>query len=78
MLLVTMALGVFWEVVEFGARALAEASGYGPILFQYGLEDTLLDPVFDAVGAVVVALFGTPALSGMVGKLVRRLREPTD
>lgn len=77
-LLVTMAFGVFWEAVEFGARALAEAFGFGPILFQYGLEDTLLDLVFDAVGAIVVALFGTPALSGVVGQLVGRLREPTD
>lgn len=73
-LLGTLALGVFWEVIEFLGRAVAESFGFGPILFQYGLEDTLLDLVFDAVGAAVAALFGTQALSGFTDDLVERLR----
>lgn len=72
-LLFTVALGVAWEVVEFGARAVGEAFGYGPILVQYGFEDTIVDLVFDAVGALAVALFGTDGLSDVVDALVRRL-----
>ena len=75
LLLFTLALGVFWEVLEFGARALGEAVGAGPLLFQYGLGDTVVDLVFDAVGAVVVALFGTPALSDTVEQVRDRLRD---
>lgn len=36
--------------------------------------DTLLELVFDVVGAVVVALSGTHARSGLAGQLVRRFR----
>lgn len=68
----TMAAGVLWEVLEFGARAVAIAIDARPVLILYGLEDTLLDLVFDAVGATVLALFGTPRLEGLVDRLRRR------
>lgn len=77
-LLFTLALGVLWEVLEFAARTLGEAYGYGPLLYQYGLADTIVDLVFDAVGALVVAAFGAGTLSDAVDALVRRLREATD
>ncbi len=77
-LLFTVALGVFWEVLEFGARGVGEALGYGPILVQYGLEDTVVDLVFDAVGALAVALFGTDGLADVVDALVHRLRGARD
>lgn len=68
-LAVTLALGVLWEVLEFGARALAFAVGADPVLIQYGLDDTMLDLVFDAVGALAVALFGTRELGTLVATL---------
>jgi hypothetical protein len=77
-LLFTLALGVFWEVLEFGARAAAAALGTRPVLFQYGLEDTLLDLVFDTAGAALVALFGSGRLRPVVDSLAARLERTTD
>ncbi|WP_255197402.1 hypothetical protein [Halorarius litoreus] len=57
--LFTLAAGVFWEVLEFLAREFVVGLGFDPVLVQYGLDDTLVDLVFDTVGALVVALFGT-------------------
>ncbi|MBX0323508.1 DUF2238 domain-containing protein [Halomicroarcula sp. F13] len=66
-LLFVMAFGVFWEVIEFTITLVAEASGNDTILTQYGLGDTMLDLVFDTVGAVVVAVWGTAHLTDVVG-----------
>lgn len=66
----TLALGVFWEVLEFGARFASDALGLDAILVQYGIEDTVLDLVFDAVGATLVAVLGTD----LFDELVRSLR----
>ncbi|MFC6725815.1 hypothetical protein ACFQE1_15855 [Halobium palmae] len=71
-LLFTLAFGVLWEVLEFGARIGARAIGAEPILVQYGLEDTMLDLVFDTAGAVLVALFGSGALRPLVESLTAR------
>ncbi|WP_439027890.1 hypothetical protein [Haloarchaeobius sp. DT45] len=58
----TLAMGVFWEVMEFIARELAIALDLDPVLILYGLDDTMLDLVFDLAGALVVTLFGTGAV----------------
>ena len=68
-LLFTLAFGVLWEVLEFGARILADHLGVAEILVQYGLEDTIVDLMFDSLGAVLVSLFGTDALSSVVASL---------
>ncbi|MWG34359.1 hypothetical protein [Halomarina oriensis] len=70
--LFTVGLGVFWEVLEFAARELADVVGADPVLVQYGLEDTIVDLVFDMVGAVLLALFGTNELSDLVEDLTER------
>jgi hypothetical protein len=70
--LFTVGLGVFWEVLEFVARELADVVGVEPVLVQYGLADTVVDLVFDMVGAVLVALFGTNELSDLVEDLTDR------
>jgi hypothetical protein len=57
-LLFTIAAGVLWEVLEFVGRLLASRVGHQPLLIQYGLQDTVLDLLFDAVGAVIVGLLG--------------------
>ncbi|WP_227355616.1 hypothetical protein [Haladaptatus salinisoli] len=72
-LLFTLAFGVVWEVLEFAARGFAEVAGIDPVLIQYGLRDTVVDLIFDAAGAALVALFGTGALSGTIEVLVARL-----
>ncbi|MFB6303973.1 MAG: hypothetical protein ABEH47_02305 [Haloferacaceae archaeon] len=72
LLVFVVAFGVFWEVIEFVLGELAAALGTGKVLTQYGLDDTMLDLAFDLVGAVVVAVWGTAHLSGLVETVARR------
>jgi len=71
-LLLTVAFGVFWEVIEFAIAEAAAVMGGAPVLTQYGLDDTLLDLVFDTIGAVVVATWGTAYLGDVVGAITDR------
>ena len=70
--LFTLAAGVVWEVLEFAARMGARLVGVQPVLIQYGLSDTIIDLIFDAVGGVLVAVFGTSLLAGTVETLRAR------
>lgn len=70
--LVTLAFGVLWELLEFVARELADLVGAEPVLVVYGLEDTVVDLLFDAIGAVLVGLFGTESVEGLVDQLTER------
>jgi hypothetical protein len=72
-LLFVLAFGVFWEVVEFGLTVAADRLGTGSLLVQYGLEDTMLDLLFDTLGGLVVAAWGTAHLTDVVGALSERL-----
>lgn len=72
-LLITLAFGVLWEVLEFGLGLAATTFGSSGILTQYGLEDTMVDLLFDTVGAVIVAVWGTAHLVDVVGALEERL-----
>ncbi|PSQ03804.1 hypothetical protein BRC92_06025 [Halobacteriales archaeon QS_4_69_31] len=74
-LLFVLAFGVLWEVLEFGIGLAADFLGAETVLTQYGLEDTLLDLVFDTVGAVVVATWGSAHLqdvSGYIEELIEK------
>jgi hypothetical protein len=73
--LFVLAFGVYWEVVEF-ALGQVTVGGESP-LTQYGLEDTMKDLAFDAVGGVVAATFGAAHLSSLVDELERRLDDRT-
>jgi len=53
--LLTVAIGVVWETMEFLTRELARVAGMRPVLIVYGIEDTILDLVFDCVGALLAA-----------------------
>ena len=72
-LLVTVAFGVLWEVLEFAIAEGAALTGSASVLTQYGLEDTMLDLVFDVAGAVVVATWGTAYLTDVVGAISTRM-----
>lgn len=52
----TLAGGVFWELIELVARAVGERYDVEPVLVHYGWDDTAVDLVFDAAGAAVVVL----------------------
>ncbi|WP_251330484.1 hypothetical protein [Haloplanus pelagicus] len=52
-ILLTVAVGVAWELIELIAREIGEQYGVEPVLVHYGRRDTALDLGFDAVGALV-------------------------
>ncbi|WP_336037174.1 hypothetical protein [Halobacterium yunchengense] len=62
----TMLMGVVWEGLELGARVVAAALDVPVIWVVYGPTDTAFDMLFNAVGALIVALFGTPYLQDTV------------
>lgn len=64
-LVFVLAIGVAWEVVEFAL---------GDLMTVYGINDIVTDMVFNLVGAVIVAVWGTTHLGGLIAFLVRRLR----
>jgi hypothetical protein len=70
-LLFVLAFGVYWEVAEF-ALGQVTVGGETP-LTQYGIEDTMKDLAFDAVGGVLAATLGAAHLSTFVDDLERRL-----
>ncbi|KTG08549.1 hypothetical protein AUR64_17895 [Haloprofundus marisrubri] len=71
-LMFTVAFGVFWEVLEFAIGEVAAMSGGEPVLTQFGLSDTLVDIMFNTLGGVVVAVWGTAHLSDVVGAVAER------
>jgi hypothetical protein len=73
LLVLTVAFGVLWEVLEFTIGAAAKTLGTGRVLTQYGLEDSMLDLVFDLGGAAVVATWGTAYLTGVTDDIIARL-----
>jgi hypothetical protein len=50
---ITLALGAFWEIVEFAGDQLLGTQ------LQYGLTDTMLDLIADLFGAILVAALGS-------------------
>jgi len=72
-LLFVLAFGVFWEVIEFAIGLLAAATGSDAVLTQYGLDDSMRDLLFNTLGAVVVATWGTAHLSDVSGALAAKL-----
>jgi len=70
-----LAAGVVWELLEFASGHLASALGTDAALVVMGIDDIVTDFMFNAVGAVLVAVAGTDAVGGLVGFFRRRLRE---
>lgn len=73
-----LAVGVAWEILEFGLELAATALGGDALLSQYGLADVVLDLQYDVAGAVVVALWGTPYFDGLRGLVERRVARASD
>jgi hypothetical protein len=66
---------VVWELFEFGLDVAADATGISMPLAQHGLDDTVRDLVFNALGALTVAVFGQAHLSGATERGLKALRE---
>jgi hypothetical protein len=71
-LMFVLAFGVFWEVMEFVVGAIADLTGVR-VLTQYGLEDTMKDMIFNTIGGLFVAVWGTAYLTDVVGAIQDRL-----
>ncbi|WP_394345369.1 hypothetical protein [Halorubrum amylolyticum] len=67
---VVLAFGVVWELFEFALDIAADATGVSMPLAQHGLDDTVLDLLYNSIGALLVATFGQAHLTG-VAELVR-------
>jgi hypothetical protein len=72
-LLFVLGIGVAWEILEFATGGIAALVGGEPVLAQYGLRDIALDLVFDVVGGLLVALWGTRYFDDVANGLARRL-----
>jgi hypothetical protein len=78
LLIFTLAFGVFWEILEFAIDGAATMTGTDSVLAQHGLDNTMLDLVFDAVGALVVAVWGSAHLSRVSDTLADRMADRRD
>ena len=67
--LLTLAVGVAWELVEFAIHRYSTELGVDSVLIQYGRRDTALDLVFDAVGALVVVGLDVRILGPVVAEV---------
>ncbi|MFH5799322.1 hypothetical protein [Haladaptatus sp. CMAA 1911] len=72
-LMFVVAFGVIWEVTEFAVSGLGSILGGSAVLTQYGLEDTMLDLLFDTAGGLITAIWGTAYLTDVTGALADRL-----
>ena len=68
--IVVLAFGVIWELFEFGLDILSAETGVTMPLAQHGLDDTVVDMMYNSLGALLVALFGQAHLTG-IAELVR-------
>ncbi|ELY73895.1 hypothetical protein [Natronobacterium gregoryi] len=59
LLVFILAIGVIWEILEFVADQSALALGLDPVLAQHGIDDTIVDMIFNVFGAILVAAWGT-------------------
>ncbi|WP_436908680.1 hypothetical protein [Halosimplex marinum] len=75
LLVFVVAFGVLWELLEFYITVVSGLIGDETILTQYGLDDTVLDIVYDTLGGVLVAAFGAAHLNGLSDQLVARFEE---
>ncbi len=65
-LAVVVGAGALWELMEYVVHAVANRLGVEPLLVHYGKRDTLLDIVYDVVGAFLVLAFGDCLLGNLI------------
>ncbi|MDQ2052396.1 hypothetical protein RBH26_18165 [Natronolimnohabitans sp. A-GB9] len=71
-LVFVLAAGVVWEILEFVIDQSAIVLGLEAVLAQHGIDDTMLDLVFNVVGAVIVTLWGTAYLTDVSDSISER------
>ncbi|GAB3667866.1 hypothetical protein [Halopiger thermotolerans] len=71
-LVFVLAFGVVWELFEFGIDWSARVLGIQAVVSQHGLSDTIVDLVYDVVGAVVAAVWGSFYLTDLTHRIAGR------
>nr|WP_233341112.1 hypothetical protein [Haloprofundus sp. MHR1] len=64
-----LAAGMFWEILEYV---------FGGLVTVYGIDDIVTDMVFNGVGAIIVAVWGTGYVDGLIEFFRERLRSKSD
>lgn len=72
-LIFVLAAGVVWEILEFAIDQSAIVLDLDAVLAQHGIDDTIVDLVFNVVGAVIVTLWGTAYLTDVSDSISERL-----
>ncbi|MCU4752349.1 hypothetical protein OB919_10170 [Halobacteria archaeon AArc-curdl1] len=68
-----LAMGVIWEILEFMIDQGALMLDMEPVLAQHGIDDTMLDMLFNTLGAIIVATWGTVYLTTIAASLAAQL-----
>lgn len=63
---VTVSLGALWELLEYAIHAISRRLGIEPILVHYNRRETVLDLLFNLVGALLVYAFGDQLLRNFI------------
>jgi hypothetical protein len=74
--IVVLAFGVIWELFEFALDLISAETGLTMPLAQHGLDDTVVDMLYNSLGALLVALFGQVHLTGVAELLRDRVWSP--
>ncbi|WP_137287975.1 hypothetical protein [Natronorubrum halophilum] len=72
-LVFVLAFGVVWELAEFAIDWSAQQLGMTAIVAQHGINDTIVDLVYDVVGAIVAAVWGSFYLTDLSQRIAGRL-----
>ena len=72
-LLFVLAAGVIWEILEFLTDEMVVMFEMEAFLTQHGISDTMRDMLFDLLGALAVAAWGTAYLSDISHRIARRI-----
>ncbi|WP_306055474.1 hypothetical protein [Natronococcus wangiae] len=71
-LVFVLAFGVVWELMEFVIDESAQRLGIQAVVAQHGISDTIVDLLFDLVGAVVAAVWGSVYLTELSQQIANR------
>ncbi|HML26342.1 MAG TPA: DUF2238 domain-containing protein, partial [Methanomethylovorans sp.] len=72
-LLFVLAAGVIWEILEFLTDEMVVKFEMEAFLTQHGISDTMRDMLFDLLGALAVAAWGTAYLSDISYRIAKRI-----
>lgn len=71
-----LAFGIFWEIGEFASTGRATVIGGKPVLAQYGTSDMVFDLLYNGVGTLLVALWGTDYFDSAADLVSQRVGRP--